>query len=138
MRPPLIEIYYKEKFAQSGNITVTFEKSWYNKILLNSEVGYLPIMPVNARDSTGTGTIMDKQGQAGTSRDKAGTSRDKAGTNRDRQGKTGKFPFCPCLSLLVPVCPCLSMLSFNLNSSILVINITMGSTWFPPIFFVLV
>ena len=44
------------------------------------DVGYLPIMPVNARDSAGTSR--DKQGQAGTSRDKAGTSRDKAGTNR--------------------------------------------------------
>ena len=64
-------------------------------------LGYLPIMPVNARDS------------AGTSRDKAGTSRDKAGTNRDKQGQTGTFPVCPCLSLLavsVPVCPCLSLL----------------------------
>ena len=60
--------------------------------------GYLPIMPVNARD------------KAGTSRDKQGQSRDKSGTNREKQGQTGTFPFCPSLSLLVPVCPCLSLL----------------------------
>ena len=40
------------------------------------------------------------QGQAGTSRDKARTSKD----------KTGTFPFCACLCLLVPTCPCMSML----------------------------
>ena len=56
------------------------------------------MMPVNAWDS------------AGTSREKQGQSRDKAGTNRDKQGQAGTFPFCPCLSLLVPVHPCLAML----------------------------
>ena len=45
-------------------------------------MGYLPIMPVNARDKAGT--KRDKQGQAETSRDKAGTIRDKAGTNRNK------------------------------------------------------
>ena len=69
--------------------------------------GYLPIMPVNARNS------------AGTSRDKAGTSRDRARTNRDKQGQTGtsrdkhghslSVPACPCLFMLVPACPCLSL-----------------------------
>ena len=44
------------------------------------------------------------QGQAGT---KQNQSRDKAGT---RQGQAGTFPFCPCLSLVVPDCLCLSLL----------------------------
>ena len=60
--------------------------------------GYLPIKPVNARNS------------AGTSRDKQGQGRDRQGQGRDKQWQTGTFPFCPCLSLLVPVCPCLSVL----------------------------
>ena len=38
--------------------------------------GYLPIMPVNARDKAGTNG--DNQGQAGTNRDNAGKYRDKA------------------------------------------------------------
>ena len=42
-----------------------------NKIK-NSERGFLPIMPVNARDSAGTSR--DKHGHAGTSKDKAGTN----------------------------------------------------------------
>ena len=63
--------------------------------------GYLPIMPVNARDKAGTSR--DKQGQAGTSRDKSGTSRDK-------QGQSLSVPVCPCLSQSVPACPCLSLL----------------------------
>ena len=50
-------------------------------------------MPVNARDSPGT-------------------SRDRQGQGSDKQGQTGTFPFCHCLSLLVPVCPCLSPLVF--------------------------
>ena len=64
---------------------------------IKKNVGYLPIMPANARDN------------AGTSRDKQGQSRDTQGKGRDKQGQTGTFPFCPSLSLLVPVCPCLSM-----------------------------
>ena len=62
------------------------------------EIGYLPIMPVNARNSTGT------------SRDKTGTRQGHSRTNRDKEGKIGTVPFCPCLSLLVPTCPCLSLL----------------------------
>ena len=153
-------------------------------------IGYLPIMPVNARDSPGTSR--DKQGKAGTSRDKAGKNR----------GLSLLVPVCPCLPLLVLVCPCLSLsylvcpglslyastlaiisclplemnitvfismsiftltflakpivpmhansvcnffftfhlaslitLSVNPNSSILVINIKKGSTWFLSCFF---
>ena len=44
--------------------------------------GFIPIMPVNARDM-------------------AGTSRDKQGQGRDKQGQTGTAPVCPCLSLHV-------------------------------------
>ena len=43
------------------------------------------------------------QSMPGTAKGHAGTSRDKAGTNRVKRGQTGTFPFCPCLSLLVPV-----------------------------------
>ena len=70
--------------------------------------GYLPIMPVNARD------------MAWTSRDKQRQSRDKQGQDRNKKGQPGEkgqslyvpyFPFFvpayPCLSLPVPVCPCL-------------------------------
>ena len=57
----------------------------------NNWVGYLPFMPVNARDSAG---------QAGKNQGQA----------RDKQGQTWTFPFCPCCSLLVPVRPCLSLL----------------------------
>ena len=53
--------------------------------------GYLPIMPVNAWDSTGA-------------------SRDKQEQGRDKQVQVGTLPFCPCLSLSVPVCPCLPLL----------------------------
>ena len=62
--------------------------------------GYLPIMPVNARDSAGTSR--DKQGQVGT-------SREKAGTNRDKKGNSLSVPACPYLFMSVPVCPCLSL-----------------------------
>ena len=51
----------------------------------------------------------DKQGPAGTSRDKQGQSRDKAGTNRDIPFLSLIVPVCPCLSLLVPACPGLSL-----------------------------
>ena len=39
---------------------------------LGATFGYLPIMPVNARDSAGTSR--DTHGHAGTSKDKAGTT----------------------------------------------------------------
>ena len=52
--------------------------------------GYLPIMPVIARD-------------------RAGASRNKAGISRDKQRQTGTFPFCLCLSLSVHACSCFSL-----------------------------
>ena len=66
-------------------------------------MGYLPIMPVNARDSTGASR--DKQGQTGTSRDKQGQT----GTNRDNLFLSLLVPACPCLSMSVHACPCLSL-----------------------------
>ena len=70
-------------------------KHW-TEIQINNQIffSYLPIIPVNARDSPVA------------SRDKQEQGRDK----RDKQGQSGTFPFCPCLSLLVSVCPCLSLL----------------------------
>ena len=72
--------------------------------------GYLPMFPVNDRDSPGTSR--DKQGQAGTSRDKAGTNRDIPFLSLlvpVRPWLSILVPACPCLSLSVPSCPCLSL-----------------------------
>ena len=69
--------------------------------------GYLPIMPVNAKDCAGTSR--DKQGQAGTKQGQGRDKQEQAGTNRD-------IPFlfllvltCTCWSMLVPAWPCLSL-----------------------------
>ena len=77
--------------------------NYFSKKNFGKAIGYLPIMPVNARDSPGT------------SRDMQGLSRDKQGQGRDKQGER-KIPFlsllvptCPCLSLLVHACPCFSL-----------------------------
>ena len=56
-------------------------------------IGYLPSMPINARD------------KAGTSRDKQGQGLEKQGQGRDQQGQAGKLSACFCVSLYVPVCP---------------------------------
>ena len=70
-------------------------------------MGYLPIMPVNVRDSAGTSR--DKQGQG---RNKQGQERDKQGqarTNRVSPFLSLSFPVCPCLSLSIPPCHCQSL-----------------------------
>ena len=73
---------------------------WNNQLIK----GYLPIMPVHARDKERT-----SREKAGTSRYKAGTCRDKAGTNKDKQSKSLSVPVCQCFSLSVPAFPCLSL-----------------------------
>ena len=71
-----------------------------NLSVFGPSMGYLSIMPVNARDIAGT-----SRDKAGTNKDKAGTNKDKAGTNRDKQGQSLSVRACPCLSLSVPDCP---------------------------------
>ena len=71
------------------------------------EPGYLPIMPVNARDRAGTSR--DKQGPAGTRQEQTGTRQGQAGTSRNRQGQPISVHACPCLSRSVPACPFLSL-----------------------------
>ena len=66
--------------------------------------GWLPIMPVNARDSPGT-----SRDKAGTKQGQTGTWQGQIGTNRDIPFLSLLVPTCPCLSLSVHACPCLSL-----------------------------
>ena len=108
------KVGWKNSFTVNNHWTTSpehlFKTSALSLRLGENNFGYLPIMPVNARD---------KQGQAGTSMDTKGQNRDKqgqAGTNRDIPFSVPACPYlsmsvhaCPCLFLSVPVCPCLSL-----------------------------
>ena len=90
-------------------LCITLRKIWSSLILIAQKqntfkrsgshtvrkIVFLPIMPVNARDSAGIAH---------------GKSRDKQGHGKDKQGQAGMNRDIHFLSLLVPVCPCQSML----------------------------
>ena len=97
------------------NVT-TFERKYILRestcIPLQSPKHFQPAGLFTNYASQCQGQRRDKQGQAGTSRDKQGQGRDKqvqSGTNRDMSFLSLLVPVSPCLSLLVPVCPCLSL-----------------------------